>query len=71
MSTLTITAASNVLLSARRQGLAAVRLGKKRARRALASAAASLAAVVIAVTLAYGYQSSRPPPDLVTFAFRV
>lgn len=70
MSTLTI-APTSILLPIRGRGVDPVRIGEKRTRRALASVAASLAALVVAGTLLHGYQSSRPAPDLVTFAFRV
>lgn len=70
MSTLTIRSDVTVP-SVRSHGRALLRLEERHVRRALASTAASLAALLIAGTLVHGYQASRPPPDLVTFAFRV
>ena len=46
-------------------------LATRRVQRQLTTVAACLAALVLAATIAYGYQVMRPMPDLVTFAFRV
>ena len=46
-------------------------LAARRVQRQSMAVAACFAASVLAATIVYGYQTLRPLPDLVTFAFRV
>jgi hypothetical protein len=71
MSTLTITSAGDTYRWSRSLGLDFAGLEARQIRRVAALAAACLAAIVLAGALVNGYESSRPQPDLVTFAFRV
>lgn len=72
MSTMTFTSAGGTYGLARAPAPALPGYTVRQSRRALASAAACLAAFVLASALVYAFQvASRPSPDIVTFAFRV